>query len=124
MGVALTIGLSSQLHKMADQPGSPFTHEQAAAFAEDPNALIAPDAKAQLPPATLSTLQNAMAAAIHPLFWIGAFVSLMAVFASFFLPTREESETDETRPKPFGEKMIMAEQTVINARNQPRVRRR
>lgn len=124
MGVALTIGLSSQLHKMADQPGSPFTHEQAAAFAEDPNALIAPDAKAQLPTATLSTLQNAMAAAIHPLFWIGAFVSLMAVFASFFLPTREESETDETRPKPFGEKMIMAEQTVINARNQPRVRRR
>jgi len=124
MGVALTIGLSSQLHKMADQPGSPFTHEEAAAFAEDPNGLIAPDAKAQLPAATLSTLQNAMAAAIHPLFWIGAFVSLMAVFASFFLPTRAESETDEGRPKPFGEKMIMAEQTVINARNQPRVRRR
>ena len=124
MGVALTIGLSSQLHKMADRPGSPFTHEQAEAFAEDPNALIEPEAKAKLPAATLDTLQNAIASAIHPLFWIGAFVSLLAVFASLMLPTRESGEDEDCPEEPCGEKMIMAEQTVINARNQPRVRRR
>jgi predicted MFS family arabinose efflux permease len=124
MGVALTIGLSNQLHKMADAPGSPFTHDQAEAFAENPNALIEPDAKAQLPAATLSTLQNAMAAAIHPLFWIGSAVSLMAVFASLLLPSRGRGEEEECPEEPCGEKMIMAEQTMINARNQPAVRAR
>src|ERR1051325_666208 len=71
MGVALTIGLNTQLHKVPDTPNSPFTHEEAERFAEDPNALIEPTAKAELPAATLNTLQNAMAAAIHPVFWVG-----------------------------------------------------
>jgi EmrB/QacA subfamily drug resistance transporter len=121
MGVALTIGLGYQLHKMADQPGSPFTHEQAAEFAEDPNAVIEPTAKAALPPETLDTLQNAMAAAVHPVFWVGAAVSFLAVFAALSLPRRG----DEDRPsdEAVGEKMLMAEQTMINARNQPRARR-
>jgi Na+/melibiose symporter-like transporter len=117
MGVALTIGLGYQLHKMADLPGSPFTHEQAEAFAENPNALIEPTAKADLSAETLATLQNAMAAAVHPVFWVGSIVSLLAIFASLLLPRGKAGEPD----RPDGEKMIMAEQTMINARNQPGV---
>jgi hypothetical protein len=122
MGVALTIGLGYQLHKVADQPGSQMTHEQAEAFAENPNALIEPTAKAELSPQTLSTLQTAMASAVHPVFWVGAIVSLLAVFASLMLPRHKAGE--EGGPEePVGEKMIMAEQTMINARNQPRAKR-
>ena len=120
MGVALTIGLGYQLHKIADLPGSSMTHEQAEAFAENPNALIEPTAKSELSPETLITLQNAMAAAVHPVFWVGSVVSLLAVFASLLLPKRKAGEQD-CPEEPCGEKMIMAEQTMINARNQPAV---
>lgn len=119
MGVALTIGLGAQLHKMADKPGSPFTHLQAEEFAENPNALIEPHAKAQLPSQTLATLQDAMAAAIHPVFWVGSVVSLLALFAALLLPRRHGGEEVDRSREPFGEKMIMSEQTMINARNQP-----
>ena len=119
MGVALTIGLSTQLHKLADRPGSPFTHEQAEAFAENPNALIEPSAKAQLSPETLTTLQNGMAAAVHPVFWVGGVVSFLALLAAFMLPRRASGKDGDCPEEPCGEKMIMAEQTVINKRNQP-----
>jgi hypothetical protein len=124
MGVALTIGLGIQLHKMADKPGSPFTHSQAEEFAENPNALIEPSAKAALTPQTLSTLQNAMAAAIHPVFWVASAVSLLALFASFLLPRRHGGDEVHETDQGLGEKMLMAEQTVINARNQPTVESR
>jgi len=119
MGVALTIGLGTQLHKMADKPGSPFTHEQAEEFAENPNDLIVPEAKAALPPQVLITLQDSMAAAIHPVFWVGSIVSLLAFFAALMLPRRHGGEDSDRSKEPVGEKMLMAEQTVINARNQP-----
>jgi MFS family permease len=122
MGVALTIGLGEQLHNIADTPGSPFTHAQAEEFAENPNALIEPSAKAELPPQTLTTLQNAMAAAIHPVFWMASAVSLLAFFVSLLLPRRHGVEEENRSREPLGEKMIMAEQTVINARNQPKSR--
>jgi hypothetical protein len=49
-------------------------------------------------------------------------MSLLAVLASLMLPKRATDGEEHGRGKPFGEKMIMAEQTVINARNQPAVR--
>jgi len=121
MGVALTIGLGAQLHKIANMPGSPFTASQAEEFAENPNALIEPTAKAALPPAVLISLQDAMAAAIHPVFWVGAIVSVFALFVTLLLPRHSMSGEGHATNEPVGEKMIMAEQTVINARNQPTV---
>ena len=118
MGVALTIGLGAQLHRIANLPGSPVTDAQAEEFAENPNALIEPTAKAALPTHVLTSLQDAMAAAIHPVFWVGAIVSLLAFFVTLLLPKEAVVEEHRTK-KPVGEKMIMAEQTVINARNQP-----
>jgi len=88
MGVALTAGLSTELTRAAELPGSSLSHAQAEEFAANPNALIEPHAKASISPATLNTLQTAMAEAIHPIFWIGAVVSLMALFVTLLLPAR------------------------------------
>jgi EmrB/QacA subfamily drug resistance transporter len=116
LGAVLTAGLSSQLVKAADSGGS-LTAEQAQSLASNPNALIEPTAKAALPPGVLPVLQDAMARAIQPVFWVVAFVCVLSLIASLFLPKPEQQfiGADEN----VGEKMIMAEQTTINARNQP-----
>ena len=114
MGAVLTAGLANHLHKVAEGENSTITHEQAAEFAANPNALIEPTAKALLSKEMLAILQQAMAASIHPVFWVGAFMSLLALVAVLFLPKPE-------RPTAYvdGERLVMAEQTNINARNQP-----
>ncbi|MEO7673189.1 MAG: hypothetical protein ABIU09_03820, partial [Pyrinomonadaceae bacterium] len=101
-------------HKVAEDENSGISHEQAADFASNPNALIEPTAKSQLPKQTLDILQQAMAASIHPVFWVGAFMSFLALITVLFLPkpARPSAEVD-------GERLVMAEQTNINARNQP-----
>lgn len=114
MGAVLTAGLASQLNEVATNGTTNLTPAQAADFASNPNALIEPTAKAGLAPETLTILQDAMASAIHPVFWVGAFMSLLALFVVLFLPKPENAA--ETNVD--GEKMIMAEQTNINARNQ------
>jgi len=119
MGVALTIGMNTQLSKVAELPGSPFSREQAAEFAANPDALIEPQARAGMPQETLMILQDAMAAAVHPVFWVGAAVSLLALFVVFFMPSHRADKDEECIGEDCGEKMIMAEQTMINARNQP-----
>ncbi len=114
MGAVLTAGLAHQLHKLAETENNGITHEQATEFASNPNALIEPTAKALLPENTLAILQEAMAASIHPVFWVGAFMSLLALIAVLFLPKPERPSADVD-----GERLVMAEQTNINARNQP-----
>ena len=115
LGAILTAGLGSQLHRVAEMEGSGFTHEQAEAFASNPDAIIEPSAKASLAPETLAVLQQAMAAAIHPVFWAGALMSFLAMIIVLFLP-KPVSAVGEVD----GERLVMAEQTNINARNQPR----
>ncbi len=114
MGAVLTAGLASELHAVAEAPNSAFTHEQASELASNPNAIIEPGAKAELPEETLVILQRAMAGAMHPVFWVGAIMSLLALGVTVFLPKPGplSSEID-------GERLVMAEQTNINARNQP-----
>ncbi|HEX3100954.1 MAG TPA: MDR family MFS transporter [Pyrinomonadaceae bacterium] len=119
MGAVLTAGLSTQLLKAATGEGSVLTAEQAQSLASNPNALIEPSAKASLPAGILPVLQDSMAAAIQPVFWVVVVVCILALIASFLLPKQragtERVETDEN----VGETMLMAEQTTINARNQP-----
>ena len=114
MGAVLTAGLSNELHSVADDSGGNFSHAQAAEFASNPNAIIEPAAKAALPPETLAILQRAMAEAIHPVFWVGAFMSLLAFFVALYLP-----QDQALLHGVDGERLVMAEQTNINARNQP-----
>ena len=118
MGAFLTAGLAAQLNNAAQSGTAFLTVEQAAEFASNPNALIDPQAKANLPAETLNILQAAMATSIHRVFWIGAILSGLALLVAFFLPKQDESEKEATGGD-AGEKMFMAEQTMINKRNQP-----
>ena len=118
MGAFLTAGLGSQLSKAAIGENAKLTVEQAAAFAANPNALIDPQAKSTLAPEILDVLQQAMATSIHRVFWVGAVLSALAFLVTFLLPKRKDEEVHRTDGD-AGEKMFMAEQTTINARNQP-----
>ena len=119
MGAVLTAGLASQLIKAATVPGSNISAEQAASYASNPNALIEPTARAALAPEVLTVLQEAMASAIHPVFWVGAAVCVLALFICFLMPKRRAEAAQHEASEDCGETMLMAEQTTINARNQP-----
>ena len=118
MGAFLTAGLATQLNSAAQNGNENLSVEQARAFAENPNALVDPAAKAEIPPETLSILQEAMAVSIHRVFWVGAIISVFAFFVVLFLPRDDQSKIHKTDEN-AGEKMFMAEQTTINRRNQP-----
>jgi MFS family permease len=117
MGAILTAGLATQLQNAARAENSVITPEQAAAYASNPNALIEPTGRASLPPQTFAVLQQAMSGAIKPVFWVGGIVSVLALFVALLLPKRNDEATQGVPSR--GEKMLMAEQTTINARNQP-----
>lgn len=116
MGTFLTAGLAFQLQNFARKNSNILTVERAADLAENPNALIEPKAKAELPPELLNVLQESMAKSIHNVFWIGALLSLSALLVSFLLP--KHSGKDD-RIKVDGEEMLMAEQTMIDPKNEP-----
>ncbi|HEY8560700.1 MAG TPA: MDR family MFS transporter [Pyrinomonadaceae bacterium] len=120
MGAFLTAGLAANLNAAAQSGNANLTPEQARAFAENPNALVDPAAQAQISPATLEVLQQAMASSIHRVFWVGAILSLFALAVTFLLPRRNKREEAEMHHSAdAGERLIMAEQTTINKRNQP-----
>ena len=119
MGAVLTAGLSAQLLQAAVGEGSVLTPQQAQSLASNPNALIEPTAKASLPAGILPVLQDSMAAAIQPVFWVVVLVCILALIASFLLPKRRTGADVVVTDANVGETMLMAEQTTINARNQP-----
>lgn len=118
MGAVLTAGLASELNRVAQSGNEFLSPAQAAEFAANPNALIEPQARATLAPETLEILQNAMTVSIHRVFWLAAALSAIALLVAFRLPkpSAEIHKTDEA----VGEKTIMAQQTTINQRNQPK----
>lgn len=113
MGAFLTVGLAAQLDQAASSGNTNLTQEQAQEFAANPNALIDPQAKSTIAPETLEILQEAMAVSIHKVFQVGAVLSALALLVAIFLP--KELGNNEAE----GEKMIMAEQTMIDEENQP-----
>jgi hypothetical protein len=121
MGAVLTSGLAGHLQNAASGPNAVLTSEQAASFASNPNALIDPAAKAALSAPVLGALQDAMTAAIHPVFIVGAVVAIFALFAALMLPRRRKEEEDCPPGADCGEVMLMAEQTTIDPRNEPSI---
>ncbi len=115
MGALLTASLAGELKSVADD-GGPLTPQMATEFSSNPNALIEPSEKAALNESVLDLLQDALARAIHPVFWAGAVAAALGLLVVLFLP-REGDEEESVD----GERLIMAEQTTINARNQPHV---
>jgi EmrB/QacA subfamily drug resistance transporter len=118
MGAVLTAGLAQQLNNVARNDSNILSVEQAAELASNPNALIDPQAKATLPEKTFEVLQDSMAISIHRVFWMGAVFSVMALLVALLLPKQNNAKSSEIE-REAGEKLIMAEQTTINPRNQP-----
>lgn len=123
MGAVLSAGLASQLGEYADKENSSLTREQAAALASNPNALIEPSAREGLSPEAFTALQNAMAGAIHNVFWIGTVLAALALLVAFYLPRNGngiiEPPSQEVRDAETGERMIIAELTTIDPEHEP-----
>lgn len=118
LGAVLTAGLATQLNHVAQNGSGLLTAERAAELAANPNALIEPQERAKLPAEIYETLREAMAISIHKVFWVGAALSFLALLVAFLLPKQNASAIHRTDEN-VGGKMYMAEQTTINARNQP-----
>ncbi len=113
MGAFLTASLATQLNLAAKNSNGILTVEQAAQLAQNPNALIEPEAKASLDMATLDILQESMAKSIHYVFWVGAVISFLALIVAFFLPS--QMKPMEVK----GEEFLMAEHTTLDPANEP-----
>jgi EmrB/QacA subfamily drug resistance transporter len=123
MGAVLSAGLASQLSKVAGSGDSILTPERAAELSANPNALIDPQARAALTPGMIDVLQEAMATAMHNVFWVGTALAGLALLASFYLPRAgdgiTELLTEDECCAETGERMVMAELTTIAPEHEP-----
>jgi MFS family permease len=123
MGAVLSAGLASHLQEVARSGKGPLTPEGAVELAANPNALITPQARAALPPEVLEQLQEAMAAAIHKVFWTGTALAGLALLVSLRLPRDGEANvaapTEEVCCAETGERMVMAEFATLEAEDEP-----
>jgi EmrB/QacA subfamily drug resistance transporter len=123
MGAVLSAGLASHLQRVARAGAGPLTAERAAELASNPNALIEPQARAALAPEVLDELQEAMAAAIHSVFWTGTALAGLALLVAFWLPRRDDRSVmppdEEACCAETGERMVIAEFTTLEAEEEP-----
>jgi EmrB/QacA subfamily drug resistance transporter len=123
MGAVLSAGLASHLQRVARAGAGPLTAERAAKLASNPNALIEPQARAALAPEVLDELQEALAAAIHSVFWTGTALAGLALLVAFWLPRRDDRSVtppdEEACCAETGERMVIAEFTTLEAEDEP-----
>ena len=123
MGAVLTAGLASHLDAIARTSGGALPPERAAELAANPNALIEPEARAQLQPAVLDALQGAMAASVRNVFWAGTAFAALALLVSLRLPRKGSSglaaPAAEACGAEAGERMVLAELTTLEPEDEP-----
>jgi len=83
-----------------------------AAHSSDPNALVNPEARAQIGAAELAELRGALQSTLRNIFAASAAVVGLALLAAFTLPGGRLGET-------HGERMVMAEMTTIDPEHEP-----
>lgn len=81
-------------------------------FAANPNALVNPEARAHMPPATLASLQHALEGTLRNIFAVSTAVVVLALGVAFTLPPGKVGSA-------HSERMVMAEMTTIDAENEP-----
>ncbi len=123
MGVVLSAGLSTHLQAVAQRGDAGLTPEAATRLAANPNALIDPQAQAQLPPGVLNALRGSLASAIHNVFWVGTVLAALALLVSFLLPGRGDASyrtpTGEACRAETGERMVLAEMATLEPEDEP-----
>jgi len=83
-----------------------------AAFSDDPNALVNPEIRAHMPPATLATLQHALEGTLSNIFAVSGAVVVLAFAVALTLPAGKVGGA-------HSERMMMAEMTTIDAEHEP-----
>jgi len=83
-----------------------------AGFAANPNALVNPEARAHMPPATLASLQHALEGTLRNIFAVSAGVVVLALGVALTLPPGKVGSA-------HSERMVMAEMTTIDAEHEP-----
>ncbi|HEV2705535.1 MAG TPA: MDR family MFS transporter [Pyrinomonadaceae bacterium] len=123
MGVVLSAGLSTHLQEVAQRGDSGLTPEAAERLAANPNALVDPQAQAQLPPGVLNALRGSLTSAIHNVFWVGTVLAALALVVSFLLPGRGDESysppTEEACCAETGERMVLAEMATLEPDDEP-----
>ncbi|MCA1632178.1 MAG: MFS transporter [Acidobacteria bacterium] len=126
MGTVLSAGLASQLGEMARAGRASLTPKRAAELAANPNALIEPQARAAMPPDTLDALQDALAASIQNVFWVGTVLAALALLVTFRLP-RDEGDgagddkhlTEDSCSVEACERLMIAELAPLDSEHEP-----
>ena len=113
LGAVLSAGLAANLKQAATQPNAPLTQDQASKLAENPSALVSPEARAAISPDALHTLHEAMAASIRSVFIACAAMCLLGLIVALFMPPGRPIQPQA------GEEFVMAEMTVIDGENEP-----
>lgn len=123
MGAVLSAGLASHLESYARTGAGGLSPERAAELASNPNALIDPQARAALSPEVLDELQEAMASAIHKVFWTGTALAGLALVVAFWLPRHGDTSVappdEEACCAETGERMVIAEFTTLEPEEEP-----
>jgi EmrB/QacA subfamily drug resistance transporter len=125
MGTVLSAGLASQLGEMARAGRASLTPERAAELAANPNALIEPQARAAMRPDTLDALQDALAASIRNVFWVGTVLAGLALLVTFRLPRDGGVGVGDARPSEescsveAGERLLVAELAPLDPEHEP-----
>ncbi|HEX2060322.1 MAG TPA: MDR family MFS transporter [Thermoanaerobaculia bacterium] len=83
-----------------------------AEFAQDPNALVNPEARAHIAPAELAALQGALQKTLRTIFWACAAVIAVALAVASRIPPGRITDA-------HGERMVHAEMTNIDAAHEP-----
>jgi len=84
-----------------------------AAFTQDPNALVSPEARAHMAPAELAALQGALERTLRTIFWAcSVVVGIALAVAIAFMPGGKVTSA-------HSENMMMAEMTTIDAEHEP-----
>jgi EmrB/QacA subfamily drug resistance transporter len=113
LGAVLTSGLAANLRRAASAPNAPITMEQAASLSANPTALVDVHARAEIGPAALVVLQESLGRSIRSVFFANTLMVVIALLCGFLLPQTRPAAEDE------GERMVMAEMTVIDSENEP-----
>jgi EmrB/QacA subfamily drug resistance transporter len=123
MGAVLSAGLSAHLNRIAMHSGGALTPESAQKLAADPSALIEPTARAALPPPVLTALEDALAAAIHNVFWVGAAMAALALVVTLWLPSgganAPAQPTEEACSTESCERLLPAEIAALDPEHEP-----
>lgn len=120
MGSILTASLASHLSEIRDATGLPEVEVNR--IVHNPSALIEPAARATLPGSLLTSMQSALADALHSVFLAGAIMAVLALVAGFWLPARwrrAEPESEQPVSPAECERLLLAEMATIDAEHEP-----